>query len=70
MLEDLSFDHERLTSDFDWEGNTPTNIFGDEPTPTDVFGDQTNSKSEQPDQEEENLSTNKGLFSRFFGRNK
>ena len=70
MLEDLSFDHERLTSDFDWEGNTPTNIFGDEPTPTDVFGDQTNYKSEQPNQEEENLSTNKGLFSRFFGRNK
>lgn len=70
VLEDLSFDQERLTSDFDWEGDTPTNVFGDEPTPTNVFGDDASSTSQQPDEEQENQSLNKGLFSRFFGRNK
>ena len=70
VLDDLSFDQERLTSDFDWEGDTPTNVFGDEPTPTNVFGDDASSTSKQPDEEQENQSLNKGLFSRFFGRNK
>ncbi len=70
MLEDLSFDQERLTSDFDWEGDTPTNIFGNEPTPTNVYGDESQVKSKQPVDEEDHQSSNKGIFSRFFGRNK
>jgi hypothetical protein len=71
VLEDLSFDEERLTSDFDWEGDTPTNVFGDEPTPTNVFGDDAPSEEGmQPEDELAHQNTSKGLFSRFFGRNK
>ncbi len=69
VLDDLSFDQDQLTSDFDWEGDTPTNVFGDEPTPTNVFGDESQpGEVERPQDEMEHHSTNRGLFSRFFGR--
>ena len=71
VLEDLSFDEERLTSEFDWEGDTPTNVFGDEPTPTNVFGDDSQPGDQvQPKDDLMNQNTSKGLFSRFFGRTK
>ena len=68
---DLSFDADHLVNEFDWEGDTPTSIFGDEATPTDVFGE------EIPDRDfprvdvsdsEKSGSRERGLISRFFGR--
>ena len=69
LLDDLDIGDERRGGEFDWEGDTPTNIFGDEPTPTNIYGEESQEGEQaQPDDGDPHQTNSRGLFSRFFGR--